>query len=594
MTRFQWTTTSPAILLLASILAGCSSAPLPPETSKAQTPAPQTQQAETPNPDDDNPLLALLTAEIAAQRGDYTTAIQAYVTAAKAERDPELARRGVEIGLRQNQAEPAYQAALVWQALAPQDQLAARAVLLLQLGTNRIEEAVPNLKKYFAELKQLEQEHPSPSGTTADKIIIEMLMRVPDKGRVYKVATEVFGNTPSDADNQSLLAETAYYTDQTDIAIEHMQNVLKHAPTESNFLMMAAFLEKRDNNPKASTELLSDQTNQHPNWFKARLYLARVYTQQEQWQQAKQQFEEMLKLKPTEVSLHSSLGFIYSKLNDRKQAETHFKQYLKRTPAADRQNESLIYLTMADMALAEKDDKAALKILDATPNAANNLDVQLRKADIYEKQGNTKAATKTLSNFKPLDENSAVRLVLAKSQQAEARHAPEVAVSALEQGLDRFPNQPDLLYERAMVAERLNDLATLEKNLTKLIQVRPDNPHAYNALGYTWADRNIRLNEAFDMIKKASDMAPNDPFILDSLGWVQYKKNDLEQAESTLKKAYAIRQDEEIGLHLLEVLIHRNNRTEARTLGDALQTRFPKSEKLQQLLKTLAAPTAVQ
>jgi tetratricopeptide (TPR) repeat protein len=591
MTRFQWTKTSPAILLLAGILAGCASSPPIPKANTAETAAPATQQSPQES-DANNPLLALLIAEIAAQRGDYTTAIHEYITAAKAQNEPELARRGVEIGLRQNLAEPAYQAAVAWQELAPQDPLASRAVLLLQLGTNRLEEAVPNLKQYFAEIKRVEQEQPNPTGVTADKIIMEMLMRIPDKGRVYGIATEVFGNTPSDPDNQSLLAETAFYTDQVDIAIGHMQNVLNKAPSESNFLMMAAFLEKRDNNPKAAIELLSDLTQQHNDWFKIRLYLARVYTQQEQWAQAKQQFEEMLKLKPAETSMHSSLGFIYSKLGDRQQAEKHFKQYLKQTPAHERQNESLIYLTMADMALNNKDLKAALQILDTTPSAANNLDVQLKKAEIYEKQGKHKEAQKTLDNFKPLDENSAVRLVLAKSQQAETRKEPALAVKALEQGLDRYPNQPDLLYERAMVAERQNDLSTLEKNLTQLIQVRPNNPHAYNALGYTWADRGIRLDEAFDMIKKASDMAPNDPFIMDSLGWVFYKKNDLENAEITLQKAYAIRQDEEIGLHLIEVLIRRNKTDEAKTLSESLQTRFPKSDKLQHLLKTLTATTS--
>lgn len=592
MTRFQWTKTSPAILLLAGTLAGCASSPPTPKADTVKTVVPAAQQTTLQDSDADNPLLALLTAEIASQRGDYTTAIQGYIAAAKAQKEPELARRGVEIGLRQNLAEPAYQAAIAWLQLAPQDALAARAVLLLQLGTNRIEEAVPNLKRYFAEIKQLEQAYPNPAGTTADKIIIEMLMRIPDKGRVYSIATEVFGNTPNDPDNQSLLAEIAFYTDQADIAIGHMQNVLNKAPNESNFLMMAAFLEKRDNNPKAAVELLSDVTQKHADWFKARLYLARVYTQQEQWPQAKQQFEDMLKLKPAETSLHSSLGFVYSKLGDRKQAETHFKQYLKQTPAHQRQNESLIFLTMADMALADNDLKAALKTLDATPSADSNLDVQLKKAEIYEKQGKRKEAQKTLDNFKPFDENSAVRLVLAKAQQAETHQEPEAAVKALEQGLDRFPNQPDLLYERAMVAERQNDLATLEKSLTQLIQVRPNNPHAYNALGYTWADRGIRLDEAFDMIKKASDMAPNDPFIMDSLGWVFYKKNDLENAEITLKKAYAIRQDEEIGLHLVEVLIRRNKTEEAKTLSDTLQTRFPKSDKLQQLLKTLTATTS--
>lgn len=141
-----------------------------------------------------------------------------------------------------------------------------------------------------------------------------------------------------------------------------------------------------------------------------------------------------------------------------------------------------------------------------------------------------------LNQFKAKNEDESVRLALAKSQLAESQKAPAEAATELELALLNYPDQPDLLYERAMVAERQDDLPNVEQFLKRLITVRPDNPHGYNALGYTWAENNIRLNEALELIKKAIELAPNDPFILDSLGWVHYRLGEMDNAEATLKK----------------------------------------------------------
>ncbi|MEK9817842.1 MAG: hypothetical protein VW447_12215, partial [Limnobacter sp.] len=146
------------------------------------------------------------------------------------------------------------------------------------------------------------------------------------------------------------------------------------------------------------------------------------------------------------------------------------------------------------MALERTDYVPALKWLDTTPNAADNLDVQLKKSALFEKQGNALSAKRVLNQFKPKNEDESVRLALAKSQLAESQKAPAEAATELELALLKFPDQPDLLYERAMVAERQDDLPRVEQFLKRLIAVRPENPHGYNALGYTWAENNVRLD----------------------------------------------------------------------------------------------------
>ena len=138
-----------------------------------------------------------------------------------------------------------------------------------------------------------------------------------------------------------------------------------------------------------------------------------------------------------------------------------------------------------------------------------------------------------------------------------------------------------------MVAERQDDLPRVEQFLKRLIAVRPENPHGYNALGYTWAENNIRLEEAYELIKKAVELAPNDPFILDSLGWVHYRLGKLDSAEATLQKAFGLRQDEEIGLHLLEVLLKSGKKEEARQLDSRLTVRYPDSKAVKKLVQQL-------
>src|SRR5690606_19620363 len=154
-------------------------------------------------------------------------------------------------------------------------------------------------------------------------------------------------------------------------------------------------------------------------------------------------------------------------------------------------------------------------------------------------------------------------------------------------GLEKLPNEPDLLYDQAMIAEKLNRLDVLESSLRKLIRLRPDHPHAYNALGYSFADRNMRLAEARKLIEKAHELAPDDAFILDSMGWVLFRQGDHEQAEQYLRRAHMLRPDPEIAAHLGEVLWVAGRHDEARQIWQAAKERAPDNEALLQTLKRL-------
>ena len=161
------------------------------------------------------------------------------------------------------------------------------------------------------------------------------------------------------------------------------------------------------------------------------------------------------------------------------------------------------------------------------------------------------------------------------------------AYIALESGLTTQPDNPDLLYEAALTAERMGKPELLEAHLKQLLAHAPEHAHALNALGYSWAERNVNLAEAHDLIVKASALMPEDPFIMDSLGWVLFRQGKLEAALQTLQNAYRIKADPEIAAHLAEVLWRLNRQAEAKRLLDTAQQQNPDNEVLANVIKKL-------
>lgn len=557
--------------------------PKPPEPSHAvQPPGFQEQMAQLVKND---PLFAAMAAELAAQRGDLNSATIAYLETAKYLNDVELAKRAVELTLADNDAELALQSAKVWAQLAPQDPQASRSVMLLQLSTNRLAEALPAMKAYLNTLREQEENHPGITAASPMKATLDLLLRVPDKKKAYETGLVLISDKEDPIEAQYVLSQLADAADLPERAIDHLQQVIDKVPEERYNVLMAQFMEKRDGNTKAAVEFLSGRADRNPDWFSARLYLARVFTTQSNWAAASDRFRELIRLQPTNYPLYSSQGFVMAKLGKRKDAERHFKIYLDKTPPAERQNELLIYISMADLYAADKQFADAMTWLNKAPNAAQDLDIQLKVHDIYRKQNRMKEAADVLERFKPQSEDDTVRLTLALSQFVEDLKQPAKAGKVLDKALVDYPDQPDLLYERAMVAERQKDLSSVERYLRRLIEVKPENPHGYNALGYTLTEFNVRLDEALTLILKANELAPKDPYILDSLGWVYYKMGKLTEAEGPLTEAFKIRQDKEIGMHLIELYIKQGRKKDAERIIQVLSEKFPKSNELDKLVQ---------
>ncbi|MCB1968271.1 MAG: tetratricopeptide repeat protein, partial [Candidatus Accumulibacter sp.] len=207
-----------------------------------------------------------------------------------------------------------------------------------------------------------------------------------------------------------------------------------------------------------------------------------------------------------------------------------------------------------------------------------------RRAAILSRQGKLDQARNELGAAADRYPQLRVQLSIAEAALLRDAKQTEAAFALLDHELGKQPEQPELLYETALLAERLDRLELMETRLRKLIELQPQSAQAYNALGYSYADRNMRLPEARQLIEKALKLAPNDPFILDSMAWVTYRQGDLEGALTLLQRAYAQRPDAEIAAHMAEVLWMLGRKEEAqRTLQEALK-RHPDSEEVRQAL----------
>jgi len=212
---------------------------------------------------------------------------------------------------------------------------------------------------------------------------------------------------------------------------------------------------------------------------------------------------------------------------------------------------------------------------------------QLRVASLMAKQGDLNGGREYLRTVRTANPEQQSLIVIANAQMLRDVKQYETALDTLSEGLKVQPDSTELLYDRAMTAEKLNRLDLLETDLRRIIVLKPDHAYAYNALGYTLAERNVRLSEAFQLIEKALQLDPDDAAILDSMGWVQYRLGNLDKGVGFLRRALAVRPDPEIAAHLIEVLLALDQRGEARIVSEQALQENPDNEALIAVAKKL-------
>ncbi len=519
-------------------------------------------------------LYEFLIAEVAGQRGNVTLAAQAYVDLAKRTRDPRIAERATEMALYARMPEAAIESAKVWADASPASSRALATASSLLIRMNRLDEAEPYLQQVLA----------VQSTNRGDGFLQlnGLLANNPDKATNLRVVQRLAAPYPQLPQARFAIAQAAAGAGEDALALKEIREAARLAPDwELAVLYEASLLQKTT--PGVAAERLATYLKAHPRSREVRLAYARMLVADKKYPEARGQFEQLLKEHPDNADVVFSVAVLSMQLEDWGAAESNLKRLLD----LGYRDRNAVRFYLGQVSEEQKHWPDALKWYAEVTRGEQFIPAQIRSAQVLSKQGDLDGARKFLRNVNAASTDQHVQLIIAEAQLLRDANQPKEAFAVMERGLDSLPDQPDLLYDYAMLAEKLERIDLLESSLRKVIKLRPDHAHAYNALGYSLADRNERLDEAKELIETALKLAPDDSFIIDSMGWVLYRQGKTEEALKQLQRAYAGRQDPEIAAHLGEVLWVLGRRSEAQKVWDEALSKTPSNDVLTKTVQRL-------
>lgn len=491
-------------------------------------------------------VFQVLAAEIALQRDQPAPAYQTYLALARDTHDPRMAERAAQIALGAQSPSDALAAAQLWHEYAPSSERAVQLDASLLVLSGKPDQAEPLLAGELAKV-------PADSRGSALLALQTLISRGPNRVGGLQVLQDLLKNDMGTAEAQLAIGRQQLLADDRPGARASFEQALKLKP---DFLPAALALgQMGPDERKEATASFESYVKQHPKERDARLALAQLYLSGDRLDDAQKQFEALRAMDQQDPMPLLALGLIKVQQKQYDAAQKYLTQYAdlaEKTPGAD---PGQAYLYLAQLALEQKHEDDAAKWLDKVPQSSQQyVTARVTRAQLLAGKGKVDDARKMLADIQTDDPRELAQI--ARTDAAilfDAKRYPE-AQARLQEANEAFPNDPEIQYDYAMAAEKNHHYELMESVLRKVMQEQPDNPQAYNALGYSLADRNQRLDEANKLIEKASALAPNDAFIMDSLGWVKYRQGDTADAAKLLKRAYDIQPNAEIGAHLGEVL----------------------------------------
>lgn len=514
-------------------------------------------------------LYQYLLAEIAAQRGQFGLAAGAYLDLARSTRDPRIVRRAAEIAFHARQYDGALEAINIWLSIDPSSQQAKQMQATMLLASGRVEELAANLGRDLAG-----------EGPRVGEAFLQLargFSRYPDRVAVNRLFEALAKPYPQLPEAQLARAQAAMAVGDADRARSAIDRALELRPDWE-----AAALSKAELLPKGATQLefLKTWLVANPSAQQARLGYARTLVSEKRYEEARAEFRTLLAANPDNPEILYAVGILSLQVNAVGDAEQPLRRYVEL--GRGDLNPARFYLGQIAEQSERLDD--AVRWYDQVDAGENALPAKIRAARVRAKQNKLDEARERLSSARG-DMAGDVRLTIAEGQMLRDAGRHDEAYAFLSKALEDQPDQPDLLYEVSLSAERMGQLDLVERLLRRLIALKPESPQGYNALGYTFADHNIRLDEAAGLIDKALSLSPDDSFILDSKGWILFRQGKLEAALEALQRAYAKQPDAEIAAHIGEVLWKLGRTDEAKAIWREASKAHPNNEALNATIK---------
>ena len=563
------------LAVLSSCVLGCLAQPAEPAKDKAPA-----QSAL-----DGMLFYQLLLGEMNVREGAPGMGFSMVLDAARKTRDPLLFQRAIDIALQTRSGEAALQAAQTWKRELPGAQEPNRYILQIQLALNRVPEAGQALATSLNELPVDEQ-------IGAIISVPRVFARVNDKAQAAQVVEKAL----SPFLTRPALAATAWTTigrmhreaDQLPQAIDAALKGHAADKTSQGPLILALSLL---NNATPSLKAMLNEAMQGPVSGELRLGYARTLIGQRAYADALVQLQQLTQQHPELAQGWLMLGLMQQDMGQVLQAEQQLVRYLDLTKdnkeAEQEAGRGEALLVLSQMAQQKGQMAQANEWLSQIPAGVDPIRLASRRAELLVQQGRTDEARLVLSQIKTATPEQSRRKALVLAQWLREHKQTAAAHEVVQQALTDHPDNPELLTELSLIAEKLKRFDEMEAILRSLMKSYPKDPHAYNALGYSLADRKIRLQEARELVTQAVQLTPEDPYIQDSLGWVEFRMGNHQEALRILQAAYKAKPDAEIAAHLGEVLWTLGKTQEAGTLWREGLLLKPDNETLVETLQRL-------
>jgi Flp pilus assembly protein TadD len=560
-----------AALLAAITIAGAQAQPVPADRSALDAPL----------------FYQLLIGELELRDGRAGNAYQVLLDAARRTRDPALFARAVEVAVQARAGDQALAAAQAWRDMLPQSVEAARTQLQLAAALNRLDALADPLAAVLRTAPDADR-----AGLIAS--LPRLFVRATDRKQVAELLDKLLAPYLSQPQTRgAVLVATGRAWLQADekkraLALAQEAQAGDAAATGPALLALELL-------PDALAEALVGRYIAQPGAEPAvRLAYARALTQAQRYTDALRELEALTQQQPTLAAAWLMMGALRVEVRQSAAGEAALQRYLALRETQGNRTEDedddpvQAWMLLAEAAEQRGDLQAADAWLARIGSGEQALEVQSRRATLMAKQGQVDGARELIRRTPERRPEDARAKLVAEAQMLRQVKRWGDAHAVLASAEQRFPDDADLIYELAMMAEKLGRLDEMEQQLRRVMTLKPTQQHAYNALGYSLADRNLRLAEARTLIQRAIELAPpGDPFITDSLGWVEYRLGNRAEALRLLKQAYATRPDTEIAAHLGEVLWAAGEQDEARRIWREARERDAANEVLTETLARL-------